>query len=55
MLHCKKSKEHKKTYPQPGDVGGHRSAPAVCQSLTSADPTSNGTKWSKVYGGILHC
>jgi len=26
-------------YPQPGDTGGRRSAPAVCQSLTSADPT----------------
>ena len=26
-------------YPQPGDAGGHHSAPAVCQSLTSADPT----------------
>jgi len=25
-------------YPQPGDAGGHHSAPAVCQSLTSADP-----------------
>ena len=25
-------------YPQPGDAGGRRSAPAVCQSLTSADP-----------------
>jgi len=28
-------------YPQPGDAGGCRSAPAVCQSLTSADPTSS--------------
>jgi len=27
-------------YPQPGDAGGRRSAPAVCQSLTSADPTN---------------
>jgi len=26
-------------YPQPGDAGGRRSAPAICQSLTSADPT----------------
>jgi len=26
-------------YPQPGDAGGCRSAPAACQSLTSADPT----------------
>ena len=26
-------------YPQSGDAGGCRSAPAVCQSLTSADPT----------------
>jgi len=26
-------------YPQPGDTGGRRSAPAICQSLTSADPT----------------
>jgi len=26
-------------YLQPGDVGGRHSAPAVCQSLTSADPT----------------
>ena len=26
-------------YPQPGDAGGRHSAPAVCQSLTSADPT----------------
>jgi len=26
------------SYPQPGDAGGHRSAPDVCQSLTSADP-----------------
>ena len=25
-------------YPQPGDAGGCHSAPAVCQSLTSADP-----------------
>jgi len=25
-------------YPQPGDAGGRRSAPAICQSLTSADP-----------------
>jgi len=25
-------------YPQPGDAGGRRSAPAVCQSLTSAAP-----------------
>jgi len=24
-------------YPQPGDAGGRRSAPAICQSLTSAD------------------
>ena len=27
-------------YLQPGDAGGRRSAPAVCQSLTSADPTN---------------
>jgi len=27
-------------YPQPGDAGGRRSAPAVCQSFTSADPTT---------------
>jgi len=26
-------------YPQPGDTGGQHSAPAICQSLTSADPT----------------
>ena len=26
-------------YLHPGDAGGRRSAPAVCQSLTSADPT----------------
>jgi len=26
-------------YPQPGDAGGRHSAPAVCQSLTSAYPT----------------
>jgi len=26
-------------YPQPRDAGGRRSAPAVCQSLTPADPT----------------
>jgi len=26
-------------YPQPGDAGGRRSAPAVCQSLTPADTT----------------
>jgi len=26
-------------YPQPGDAGGRPSAPAVCQSLTSVDPT----------------
>jgi len=26
-------------YLQPGDTGGHGSAPAVCKSLTSADPT----------------
>ena len=26
-------------YPQPGDMGGRHIAPAVCQSLTSADPT----------------
>ena len=26
-------------YPQPGDTGGRRSAPAICQFLTSADPT----------------
>jgi len=26
-------------HPQPVDVGGRRSAPAVCQSLTLADPT----------------
>jgi len=25
-------------YPQLGDAGGHSSAPAICQSLTSADP-----------------
>ena len=27
-------------YPQPGDAGGRHSAPAVYQSLTSADPTT---------------
>jgi len=27
-------------YPQPGDAGGRRSALAICQSLTSADPTA---------------
>jgi len=27
-------------YLQSGDAGGRRSAPAVCQSLSSADPTS---------------
>ena len=27
-------------YPQPGDAGGRHNAPAVCQSLTSADPTN---------------
>jgi len=26
-------------YPQPEDAGGRRSAAAICQSLTSADPT----------------
>ena len=26
-------------YLQPGDAGGRQTAPAVCQSLTSADPT----------------
>ena len=36
-------------YLQPGDMGGHCSAPAVCQSLTSADPmrvNANETKIS---------
>jgi len=28
-------------YPQPGDAGGRCSAPAVCQSLTSADPPTS--------------
>jgi len=34
-------------YPQPGDVGGRRSATAVCQSLTSADPTHGTLIWSQ--------
>jgi len=39
-------------YPQPGDTGGRRSAPAVCQSLTSADPTNQSWKflqWPKLH------
>jgi len=42
-------------YPQPGDAGGHRSAPAICQSLTSADPIdNNNNKWSNNFDEKLH-
>ena len=37
-------------YLQPGDVGGRRSAPAVCQSLTSADPTWLNIGWWNLVG-----
>jgi len=40
-------------YPQPGNVGGRRSAPAVCQSLTSADPTKCFVSSRNVIDGII--
>jgi len=43
-------------YPQPGDAGGCRSAPAVCQSLTSADPSEFGGSelWTVCLEPFLH-
>jgi len=41
-------------YPQLGDAGGRRSAPAVCQSLTSADSTTIGYG-DLNYASLLYC
>jgi len=39
----------------PGDADGHRSAPAICQSFTSADPTCYSVIWFKPNGCTMYC
>jgi len=41
-------------YPQSADTGGCRSAPAICQSLTSADPTLWIGIAMSTGGGFIH-